>query len=64
MYVCFEFFLILDSEEEYENEVIKEEVAVTNNNSDDSDDHWDEMSELDDSGQEPSQDEMDVAEDA
>lgn len=58
------FFCVLDSEEEYENEIMKEEVAVTNNNSDDSDDHWDEMSELDDSGQEQSQDEMDVADDA
>ncbi|KAK7580325.1 hypothetical protein V9T40_000954 [Parthenolecanium corni] len=54
-----------DSEEEYENEIVKEEVAVNNDNIvDDSDDHWDEMSELDDSGQEQSQEEMDVADDA
>lgn len=56
---------VLDSEEEYENEIVKEEVAVNNDNIvDDSDDHWDEMSELDDSGQEQSQEEMDVADDA
>lgn len=52
-------FYIPDSDDENENDIIKEDVAV-NNNSDDSDDHWDEMSEIDDSGQEQSQEEMDV----